>query len=594
MAELMDVQGFAQQVAEAIALALRIDVEIADQNLIRVAGTGGYREGVGKSMDRNGFVYREVLKTGRDLIIDRPGFHELCRPCHRWEKCPEKFEIVCPINAEGRTVGAIGLLCFTDETADWVRSNQDSYRPFLDKMAETIALKLQEKEFTDRIVVSNRYLSSLINCLEEGLVTTDLSGNIRHCNLVAQRMFNMVPGVVYQTLGTILGADLAKEVLENCREEGQVMERELIVGLGAKRKQLMMRARVVRTDRGDPNLVMTFHPLAELSRMVNRLSIPEASYTLEDILGNSRAIQNLRERARVVASSSSTVLIGGESGTGKEMLARAIHSLSPRCQGPFVAINCSAIPETLLESELFGYEDGAFTGARKGGKLGKFELADKGTLFLDEIGDMPLFLQAKLLRVLQDREIDRVGGMHPIPVDVRIIAATNRDLEAMIKQGEFRQDLYYRINVIPLIIPPLRERKEDLEVLCRHFIETYNHQLGKDVRGWSPEFMEKLWDYSWPGNVRELSNVIEYAMNMTQGEVLEVEHLPAKLRFRGSDPGVGSFNLRQLEKMTIMKCLNEYGNTVQGKQAAARALGIGIATLYRKLAQYEKEDGLLS
>ncbi|MGE5381572.1 MAG: sigma-54 interaction domain-containing protein [Methylocystaceae bacterium] len=590
MVDLLDVQDYAQQIAEAIATVTNIDVEIADNNLIRVAGTGIYREGIGSSMDRQGFVYREVLTSGKALIIEKPGYHELCRPCKRWNNCPEKYEIVYPINVGNRTLGAFGLLCFSDETMELVRKHQKSYQDFLGKMAETFGLKLQEREFTDRLISSNRYLTSIINCLEEGLITADSNGRVTHYNQVAYRLFGYGANLADLTLEALLGTDLAQEVLQLVHLESGTLEKEVTINQDKLSTQLAMRARSIITETGVRSIVITFNHLSELSLMVNRLAPPEASYSINDLLGSSESMRSIRERAGVIAQSNSTVLITGESGTGKEMLARAIHDLSPRRDGPFVAINCSAIPEALLESELYGYEAGAFTGARKGGKIGKFELADRGTFFLDEIGDMPLFLQAKLLRVLQDRQVERVGGLKPIPVDVRIIAATHRNLEGMIKQGEFREDLYYRINVIPINIAPLRERKDDLQELCWHFLNHYNQQLHKQVEGWSADFMEVLKNYGWPGNVRELQNVIEYAMNITSGTILEVEHLPAKTRLAISNEKNINYNLYQLEKDMIMRSICDFGDTYQGKENAAQALGIGIATLYRKLNQYSKDE----
>ncbi len=586
VSELMEIQEYAQQIAEAIATVLKIDVEIADNNLIRVAGTGIYRNSTGSSMNRQGFVYREVLRTGHEIVIENPGRHELCMPCRLRGRCSEKYEIAYPINLNAQTVGVIGLLCFTQVKAEMMKESKDSYLAFLGKMAETIALKLKEREFLNGLVSSNRYLNSIIDCLEEGLLTVDVKGKLLHYNQVARHLFRNSISLPGASLDVLLGHKIAGEILNAVKDGGEILEREVRVGPRQNQLQLVLRARPILTETGERNIVITLSQIAEISRIVNRFSTHEASYTVDDILGVSETVRQLRERAKIIASSNSTVLIRGESGTGKEMLARAIHNLSPRRHAPFVAINCTAIPEALLESELFGYEDGAFTGARKGGKLGKIELANHGTLFLDEIGDMPLFLQAKILRVLQERQIERIGGLNPIPVDVRVIAATHRDLEQMIAQGEFRQDLYYRINVIPMAIAPLRERKEDLESLCEHFIQVYNQQLNKNVQTMSDSFRKKLWEYSWPGNVRELQNVIEYAMNIASGTCLDVEHLPAKIReAQGGDEG-GVYNLESIEREMIRRCLREFGTTVEGKEKAAKALGIGIATLYRKIARY--------
>ncbi|HVJ50236.1 sigma-54 interaction domain-containing protein [Desulfitobacterium sp.] len=586
MVELIAVQGYAQQIAEAIATVVNIDIEIADQSLVRVAGTGKYRQGVGKSMDRQGYVYREVLCTGHQFVIENPGYHPLCAPCVDRENCPEKYEIVSPINIEGQTVGVIGLIGFTQEQADRIQKNQASYLNFIIKMAETIALKLKEQEFLNGLLSSNHYLNSLVDCLEEGLITVNPEGQIQHINQAAQLLFAGTKVEPQATLDSLFPAPIVQEIMAAGQKGEKLTDHEVRLENKQMRVHLILRAVPIALDDGVTTIAITLRPFEEISRIVNRLSTQEASYTVEDILGKSQAMTQLRERARTVAMSKSTVLIRGESGTGKEMLARAIHNLSPRRSEPFVAINCTAIPEALLESELFGYEEGAFTGARKEGKIGKFELANKGTLFLDEIGDMPLFLQAKILRVLQERQIERVGGIQTTPVDVRVIAATHRDLEQMMAQGEFREDLYYRINVIPMFIEALRNRKEDLEILTNHFIEVYNAQLGKAVKRVTKGFQRRLQDYAWPGNVRELQNVLEYAMNLADQAILDEQDLPARLRQAEQGQQEESFDLETIERETIRRCLQQFGTSVTGKEKAAAALGIGLATLYRKLARY--------
>ena len=317
--------------------------------------------------------------------------------------------------------------------------------------------------------------------------------------------------------------------------------------------------------------------------------------SFDSIISRSTAMEKIKKRALQVASSNSTVLITGESGTGKGLLARAIHKESPRCSKPFVSVNCAAIPETLLESELFGYERGAFTGAEKNGKLGKFQLADKGTLFLDEIGDMPLHLQVKLLSCLQNRQVDPVGAVRPVDVDVRIIAATNKDLEEMIRQNQFREDLYFRLNVIPLYIPPLRERPEDISMLVQHIIMKFSMAMGKAVTGIEADAMDVLLSYSWPGNIREVENVIEYAINMEQSDTITVDSLPEKLVRKnkhvnsGSGTGMMHISLKtqldSAEKQILRECLNQTGWNLEGKRQAAEQLGISESTLYRRLKQ---------
>ncbi|HWQ40570.1 MAG TPA: sigma 54-interacting transcriptional regulator [Desulfosporosinus sp.] len=586
MVELIAVKDYAQQIAEAIATVVKIDIEIADHKLIRIAGTGRYHKGVGQSMDRQGYVYQEVLRTGHQFVIETPGQHPLCAPCKARGNCSEKYEVVSPINVDGKAVGAIGLICFTDAQAKLVEENQHSYLVFLTKMAETIALKLKEQEFLAGLVSSNHYLNSIIDCLDEGLLTADLNGNILHFNQSAQRIFSANLQTPRSNLTSLFTAQIVTDILKVGKSVDEVVEREVHIETKKNRVQMVLRALPIEGEDGVKGIAVVLRPFDEISRIVTRLSLQNTGYTIQDILGTSDVMCEIRERAKVVAPSKSTVLIRGESGTGKEMLARAIHNLSPRQQGMFMAINCTAIPEALLESELFGYEDGAFTGARKGGKIGKIELANKGTLFLDEIGDMPLFLQAKILRVLQERQVERIGGIIPTEVDVRVIAATHRNLEEMMEKGEFREDLYYRINVIPMLIKPLRERKEDLTVLCEYFIQVYNQQLNKNVQFLSEGFRQRLREYSWPGNVRELQNILEYAMSLTEDETLTEDHLSPRLKQAEKSGDLDGFNLENIERDTILRCLRMSEDSVRGKEQAAKALGIGMATLYRKLARY--------
>ncbi|RBP93785.1 transcriptional regulator [Cytobacillus firmus] len=313
---------------------------------------------------------------------------------------------------------------------------------------------------------------------------------------------------------------------------------------------------------------------------------PSVKYSLDDILGNSSQIHSLKEKVKMVAASDISVLIRGESGTGKELFAHSIHQLSNRSHQPFVKINCGAIPEHLLESELFGYEEGAFTGAKKGGKKGKFQLADGGSLFLDEIGDMPLNMQVKLLRALQEGEIESVGSTSPVKVDVRIIAATNRPLEKMMEEKRFREDLFYRINVVPFMIPSLRDRMEDLSLLIDSFIKKITKKSGKRISAIEDEVIEKFHQYSWPGNIRELENVIEASIHLTSNESITTESLPDYMKESAVYP-VGKKNLKDIleetEKRILTQSLSKYN---QDRLEAAKALGISKSSMYEKLKKY--------
>ncbi len=311
-----------------------------------------------------------------------------------------------------------------------------------------------------------------------------------------------------------------------------------------------------------------------------------AKYSLNDLIGNSEAMMELKERVKKISSGDISVLVRGESGTGKELFAHSIHQLSERSTAPFVKVNCAAIPEHLLESELFGYVEGAFTGAKKGGKVGKFILANGGTLFLDEIGDMPLQMQVKLLRVLQEKEIEPIGTNKTEKVNVRVIAATNRPLEKMVREKLFREDLFYRINGFQLHIPALRERKDDLLPLINHFLEKVTRRTGKRIQGMENNVMQVLRRHNWPGNIRELENVIEAAVHLSYGETIDLEALPDYLTEQES-MRVGNKSLKELLEQTERNALNDALNQNDGnKLAAAKTLGIGKSSLYEKLNKY--------
>lgn len=320
--------------------------------------------------------------------------------------------------------------------------------------------------------------------------------------------------------------------------------------------------------------------------------IKGSRYSIDNIIGESAPMVKLREQIYQAARSNSVVLIDGETGSGKELVAHAIHNLSPRKINNFVKINCAAIPTELLESELFGYEEGAFTGARKGGRAGKFEMADNGSLFLDEVNQLSLALQPKLLRVLQEKEIDRVGGLGSKEINVRVIAATNRSLNELVNAGKFREDLYFRLNVMYIEVPPLRKRKEDLSLLVDSLIHRLNRQLGIEVRSITPRAVDLLMQYDWPGNVRELQNVLERAMNIAWGETLDLEHLEwfvesKKARTpsaKWAADGGGSLRLKKkaLERAAIIEALASCGGN---KVQAARQLNISRTMLYNLLRE---------
>ncbi|WP_243291101.1 sigma 54-interacting transcriptional regulator [Bacillus sp. FJAT-47783] len=329
--------------------------------------------------------------------------------------------------------------------------------------------------------------------------------------------------------------------------------------------------------------------LAALKSIFDKQHRTGTRYSLHDIVSVSEKIEELKERVKSIAASDSSVLICGESGTGKELFAHSIHQLSERSENPFVKVNCGAIPEHLLESELFGYEEGAFTGARKGGKKGKFLIANGGSIFLDEIGDMPHHMQVKLLRVLQEREVEPIGSTKAIPIDVRIITATNKPLEKMMKENRFRKDLFYRLSVIPLYIPPLRERMEDLDVLVYHFMKKLSFRTGKRVTRLQDEVMRAFRQYEWYGNIRELENVIESAINLTKTDEITMADIPEYIKHEAvvnEEEKSLKEMMEELEKRILVRALRKHNGD---KKKAAKSLKISKSSIYEKVQKYRIE-----
>ncbi|MFM1651121.1 sigma-54 interaction domain-containing protein [Brevibacillus sp. B_LB10_24] len=366
-----------------------------------------------------------------------------------------------------------------------------------------------------------------------------------------------------------------------------------IIGFSAEQKDKMIRNsdKLIRFLHHMSTLLENKIISLESACQIQEETVPQRAVSFDSIVGKDSGLRDVIVKAKKVVNSISTVLIRGESGTGKELLARAIHYESSRRGYPFIAINCAAIPENLLESELFGYEGGAFTGAKREGNVGKFELAHRGTIFLDEIGDLPLPLQPKLLRVLQERSVDRIGGKQSMPIDVRVIAATNKNLEEMVGNGSFREDLYYRINVIPLYTKPLRECRGDIHLYLHFFLDKYCQLLGRPPLRIEPRLEQWLVEYDWPGNIRQLENAVEYMVNMAESDVIGQEDLPDYLLPPETRrPSCGNTGLEQMVSLYEKSVLERYllSEKYQNDKALiADDLQISLSTLYRKLEKYK-------
>lgn len=449
-------------------------------------------------------------------------------------------------------------------------------------------------------------LEAIINATQDAISVVDQNG----LGVMINPAYTKITGLSEKD---VIGKPATVDIAEGESIHMQVLKTKkpikgALMKVGPARKEVLVNAAPIIVNGELKGSVGVIHDMSEIAKLSDELKNAkniirslEAKYTFEDIIGSDSLIAAAIDKAKKAAEIPITVLLRGESGTGKEIFAHAIHNDSERKFNKFVRVNCSAIPETLLESELFGYEEGAFTGAKKGGKKGFFEEANEGTIFLDEIGEIPHNTQTKLLRVLQEKEIVRVGGTKPKNIDVRIIAATNIDLEEAIESGKFRADLYYRLNVLPILIPPLRLRKGDIYDLSIFFIKKFNQQYGRNIRDITPAAVEKLKKYDWPGNVRELDNFIGRAIiNMkTNDTVIQANHLPKIERFSetANNPDVQresrenismalSNIVEKAEKAHIAKVMKECGNN---KTKAAKLMNISLRSLYYKLERYDLE-----
>lgn len=578
---LADIQYAAMKYAKIISKVLKVEIEIVDINLVRIAGTGVYKNGINKNISEEGYVYKAVIKSGVPQIIHNPGKDNLCIPCPKRGKCEEKFEMCTPIKLGDEIIGVIGLVCFSDDQKQHLMRDFDTYMEFLNQISEFISITAYERKEKLRAKTLLNSLNLVIDKMDRGVIILNKTNKVTHINKRAIEILNVIDNhFIHQVDVEEVGESIIGMQKYKLRIDNQKFD---VVG--------NIYPMSLNEDQFDKMII--FQDDKILKDIVTGVSNTSKNIGCDDILGECDRMTVLKKNLKKIALSSSTILVTGESGTGKELFARAIHNEGNRKKEAFIAINCAAIPDALLESELFGYAKGAFTGASASGKMGKFELANKGTIFLDEIGDMPIYLQTKLLRVLQDRRIIKIGSNNPIDIDVRVIAATNKNLVKLIEENKFREDLYYRLNVIPFSIPPLRERIQDIKILVEYFIDKYSRLLNKKF---SSIFVdEEVWgtfyNYSWPGNIRELENTIEFMINMlgTDGR-LTLGTVPNSIihnerKIKENDKEICT--LKELEKNEINKALEVYGNSTQGKKAAAKKLGIGIATLYRKIEEYD-------
>lgn len=443
--------------------------------------------------------------------------------------------------------------------------------------AEAIKLHLKEQRNSIELAIQNEYMQALLEAGTRGVVTVDQFGAIVKTNKKACALLELPENHIGKLFLNFATTDF--DLLDELTLQKGFLLREL----RCKRKKYFLSLAPVILQTGEAmGAVLIITQKNEMIELAMEIAGAEAIFTFDSIIGTSKPLLNAVEMAKIAAQNDAPVLLLGETGTGKELFAQAIHNASQRKDKPFIALNCGAIPKELLESELFGYEEGSFTSAQKGGRAGKIEIADKGTLFLDEIGDMPFDMQVKLLRVLQTGEIRRVGSVRTIKVDIRVISATNKNLQEEIEAEHFRADLFYRISTLDLTVPPLREREGDLLLLVDFFMKRHGYlSIEKSL---APQTKELLQNYSWPGNVRQLENTVERAIYLAQGDIIKPEHFMLVESPKIQLMQEKYLTLESMEKDAIEKRLSAYsGNLSQ----CAKSLGISRPTLYRKMDNYK-------
>lgn len=486
----------------------------------------------------------------------------------------------------GRCLGVIGISGY------WWNSHDHTLGLTIlaaEAISQQMALKKQNKDISD----VNQKLNTTLEAVDAGAVYFREDGVIHATNRHAVDMLcqgatdqgQFTEKKIFDYFDEAISLSRMDEIAQEIRGTGE-FSRELV----PKQKYNPLLCTIRRVTEQPHEYFMQLQKCSDLNRIVTERAFSQASFTFLDIIGEAPVLRSAIDAAQIAARHNTSVLITGESGTGKEMFAQAIHNASPRAKEPFVAINCGAIPKSLIESELFGYEPGAFTGAQRTGHLGKFELANKGTIFLDEIGDMPYETQIALLRVLQTKEVVRVGGKKPVPVDVRVIAATNRNLNDRIRENTFRQDLYYRLNVLNIQLPALRERTSDIALLSNYFIQKYERAFDKRVNGISPEALALMQQYPWPGNVRELENTIERAVIVCLDQLIQPADMPQQMKpspHRTAIPERAReqtiFDVQRVELEELRKNLKKYHGNLSD---VAKAMGVSRPTIYRKLKKY--------
>lgn len=555
-------------------------VALSDKNgcLLEVFGDENVRESVQQGNWVPGAVWSESSAgtniVGTSLYLDQPiavsGYEHFCHCSHRHQGAGAPIH-----DSQGNTIGAIALAGAIDKAHPHTLG-------MIVAAANAIEIQFEMKRAWQVCDLANQHKDAIVNSIYEGLLATDSNNVITIVNRRSQEILN-VPEE--KLLGVHIKELFSESFLIRLHGKSyQIIDAQDEITVGENKSICTITCQRIMTNNHFNGLVILINKIARAKKLINKFTT-DTRFTFENIIGESPKFRYTLNLAKIVAPKECNVLLLGESGTGKDVFAQAIHNASLRRRGPFVAINCGAIPKDLIGSELFGYSEGAFTGAKKGGKMGKFELADGGTLFLDEIGEMPAEQQKVLLRVLEEKRITRLGGQELIPINVRIITATNNDLEQEVKRGTFRKDVFYRLNVFVIKMIPLRERKDDIKLLAKAFIERYSDEMNSS----SIEVPEDVWDllhnYDWPGNIRELQNAIERAMVLSEGKKISCELFD----FYHSDERNHNDQIPQRIKSTLqdyetemLKSLLQQNNWNISKTSIH--LNVSRTTIYRKMS----------
>lgn len=568
---LTKIDNFIVNLVNSIAPIIKLDISVVDDEINRISGTGQFEKYVGLKLPKNCANYH-VIKNGEAIIINNPQKDDICKNCPVKKICLGDCSIIYPIALNNKIIGSISFSAFSESQIDYMKNNKENLMEFIKQLTKTISN--EAKRYINELLMND-----ISQAIVEGILVTNYTGEIIYSNRIAKKIYNIETNNKKNINSLFPNFNMNKtEAEDNINDDTNTITlykgKRIIIT--AKNLYQHNKSDILFLIKNSEDLGLDF-----ISDIPNENKLKG----LRTLVGISKSINDAKNIAYTASRCDLNVIIKGESGTGKELFARGIHDMSMRKNKPFIAINCAAIPENLFESELFGYDEGAFTGAKKKGKPGKFELANDGVLFLDEIGDLDLSLQPKLLRAIEYGEIQRVGGTNPIKSNVRIIAVTNRNLEEMVENKKFREDLYYRLNIISINLPSLKERREDILVIAKYFLDRSCRKYSKNIIGFTEKTEKIFLLYDWPGNVREVLNTIEYAVNVEKSQIIQESSLPNKLkkiRINSNEILLGS-KIKDIEEKSIRNLLEQYGNTVEGKNKIAEILGISLSTLYRRL-----------